>query len=496
MWKHVNDRVDTTIAEITKELKDLLDRPQWLDDEFGDFQLKAGKAEFNGADAKKLREFFRHHATKSFPGRSDVTMPYSPVFLSDLICIPTTLGEDGHVKYDERSLARYLWGAGLLGAEHLQFPENLFLSSFDIVRQNVQDNVVYSEIRCASNGYCKAGLSPQDATDLLCLGFDFAAAFFGWLSSERRRMYSQSVFQQWNGTEFSEMWEHVTSGPSQRWVRANLILGAKRHKKSEEFHEIVSLVRTYLDRGREPRPRVRVSEWNSHVENPGAWWDRCVVVGFDLSGDETLRLDDLRERIKPLFLVSAPITIHAGEAASAESIWDAVYSLGAARIGHGLRLRDDQRLLQYCSRRGICMELCPTSNLFTNIFREPHLADSLGHDGMGQQLVDDRMIYPLRAFLEAGLDVCLNTDNRFLHSHHTLTDEFLVAAKSVGGITRWEALKIIKAGFKCAFLKKPEIALMLQHVEYEVFKLVSDYDSDIEFRAPGHILLKEQSAKK
>jgi adenosine deaminase len=92
------------------------------------------------------------------------------------------------------------------------------------------------------------------------------------------------------------------------------------------------------------------------------------VVGFDLSGDESKSPDDLERQIARLIELSSPITIHAGEAASAESIWQAVYEYHARRIGHGLRLRERGQLLQFCINEGICMEMCPISNVFTSDF--------------------------------------------------------------------------------------------------------------------------------
>jgi adenosine deaminase len=190
------------------------------------------------------------------------------------------------------------------------------------------------------------------------------------------------------------------------------------------------------------------------------------VAGFDLSGDERARVPEPASLIRPLFLHSAPITIHAGEASTAESIWRAVYEYGARRIGHGLRLRENTRLLNYCISEGICMELCPTSNQYTNGFPRP--ADRYCYES------DWREYYPLRYYLERGLDVCINTDNRQLHTHGTLTDDFMCAARLVGGLTRWELLRIVKAGFKHAFLPKREIERMLRSVESRVYQIVTE----------------------
>lgn len=338
--------------------------------------------------------------------------------LKELVTIPTT------PESEEQNLLRYLWGAGLLGAEHLQYPENILLATKDLIEQAVSDNIVYSEIRCATTGYCAGGMSALDATDLLCLSFDLAAAFFA--------LYRSS-----------------------RWVRINVLLGAKRHKTEEEFQSIVSLLSYYLQRG----------EFTARFMTTPDWWKPTRVVGFDLSGDESRQASRFRKRLEPLFTYCAPITIHAGEAATAESIWQAVYRLGARRIGHGLRLRENKRLLNYCITEGICMEMCPISNKFTNGFDD--IASRFDYRGQ------ERQYYPLRYYMDLGLDVCINTDNRQLHVGQTLTDDYMCAARMVGGLTKWEILKTIKAGFKHAFLAKADIETLLGAVENEVYQLVS-----------------------
>lgn len=76
---------------------------------------------------------------------------------------------------------------------------------------------------------------------------------------------------------------------------------------------------------------------------------------------------------------------------------------GAARIGHGLALIQDPDLMQEIARRGIGIEMCPTSNLQT------HAIDSWNN-------------YPLDTFLHAGVKVSVNTDNRTV-SNTTMAHE-------------------------------------------------------------------------
>ena len=61
-----------------------------------------------------------------------------------------------------------------------------------------------------------------------------------------------------------------------------------------------------------------------------------------------------------------PYTIHAGEAAGPESIWNAI-KLGATRIGHGTTSINDEKLIECLVKYQIPLEMCPTSNYNTKV---------------------------------------------------------------------------------------------------------------------------------
>jgi adenosine deaminase len=86
------------------------------------------------------------------------------------------------------------------------------------------------------------------------------------------------------------------------------------------------------------------------------------------------------------------LAAHAGEAAGAESVWDAVRVLGVERVGHGIAACNDARLMGYLLERGVTIEVCPTSNLKTGT-------------------VPSLERHPIRTFLERGLRVTVSTDD-------------------------------------------------------------------------------------
>lgn len=137
------------------------------------------------------------------------------------------------------------------------------------------------------------------------------------------------------------------------------------------------------------------------------------VVAFDLAGDEAnfpgaLFVDHFRRARE----AGLHITVHAGEAAGAESVRQAVLELGAERIGHGVAAAGSRETLDLLAERGIAVECCPTSNLQTST-------------------VADYRSHPLRRFLEHGLAASISTDDPSI-SGIDLEHEYRVAGHEIG----------------------------------------------------------------
>ncbi|SOD64628.1 aminodeoxyfutalosine deaminase [Streptomyces zhaozhouensis] len=137
------------------------------------------------------------------------------------------------------------------------------------------------------------------------------------------------------------------------------------------------------------------------------------LVSFGLGGPEQ---GWPRSLFKPHFdqaiaagLHSVP---HAGETTGPETVWDALGSLRAERIGHGTSSAQDPELLAHLARTGVPLEVCPTSNVATGAV--PSLA-----------------AHPLPAMVEAGVRVTINTDDPPMFGTD-LNTEYLVAARLLG----------------------------------------------------------------
>jgi adenosine deaminase len=160
------------------------------------------------------------------------------------------------------------------------------------------------------------------------------------------------------------------------------------------------------------------------------------LVALDLAGDEAnypgeLFVDHLR-RAKDAGL---RITVHAGEAAGPESVWQALREMGTTRIGHGVRSAEDPALMGYMVEHEIGIESCMTSNVQTST-------------------VPDYASHPLRGFLERGLLATINTDAPTICGVD-LRYEYEVAAPAAG-LTATHTHQAQKNALTIAFLSDDE----------------------------------------
>ncbi|MEA2010613.1 MAG: adenosine deaminase [Actinomycetota bacterium] len=191
------------------------------------------------------------------------------------------------------------------------------------------------------------------------------------------------------------------------------IASALRHDTDSE--EVVRAAIPYLDRG---------------------------LIAFDLAGPEAgFPADSHLAACRLAREAGLGLTIHAGEADTAASIWRAVAKCGATRVGHGVRIADETDFngskittLGPLARRirdhRIPLEVAITSNLDTSAY-----ASAAEH--------------PFGALYQSGFTVTLNTDNRLM-SRVSLTDEYELAATTFDlGVSDLEEITInaLEAGF-------------------------------------------------
>ncbi len=142
-----------------------------------------------------------------------------------------------------------------------------------------------------------------------------------------------------------------------------------------------------------------------------------------------------------------PRTLHAGETVGPESMWDALTTLHADRIGHGVRVVEDPKLLELLYAMQVPLEVCPKSNVCLGLY--PDLAT-----------------HPILMLWRAGLFLTVNTDDPPMFDT-TLTDEYRALA-AVHGFTRDEIKELALNAVRAAFLPAVEKQAMLEEFEAEM----------------------------
>lgn len=189
---------------------------------------------------------------------------------------------------------------------------------------------------------------------------------------------------------------HTQEGLSIERIYEAVIRGLKRGEKQ---YNVVSRCIGIILRGHDTKNQFETVEIGVKYFGKG-------LVAVDLAGAESLFPPELY--VAPFAKAEElhiPITIHAGEAAGASSIWTAVSQLHAIRIGHGVRLNEDKKIFNDIKQLQTPLEFCPISNIQTKAV-----------SGWEQ--------YPIKSYLEQGIKVTVNTDNLTV-SNTNLTKELV-----------------------------------------------------------------------
>src|SRR3984885_10615926 len=190
-----------------------------------------------------------------------------------------------------------------------------------------------------------------------------------------------------------------------------------------------------------PESSLRIAELCVAFKNRG-------VVGFDLAGSEVNNPAKLHRQAFQLVIDNnINCTAHAGESFGPDSVHQAIHKCGAHRIGHGTRLIESGDLLNYVNDHRIPLEVCTSSNLQT-------------------RAASSWETHPVDFFVDYGLRVTINTDNRLM-SDTTVSKELYLCHQHYG----WSlhTIKdIIIDGFKSAFMPYREKADLVAEISREL----------------------------
>jgi adenosine deaminase len=229
----------------------------------------------------------------------------------------------------------------------MQDREALQLVTEDLFRQLEADNVIYAEIRFAPLLHTREGLTADEVVNTV----------------------NKAVEEQ----------------VKQTGIEAGIILCTLRNYSEAQSMQTVKLVEQFSG---------------------------SRVVGFDIAADEAgFPIDNHISAFEYANERGLNCTAHAGEACGAESVWETLEHFKPSRIGHGVRSAEDEELLDYLKEHKIHLEVCPTSNVQTNVFET--IAD-----------------HSIDALYEKGISLSVNTDTRTISNvrldeeYQTLSDHF------------------------------------------------------------------------
>ncbi len=201
-------------------------------------------------------------------------------------------------------------------------------------------------------------------------------------------------------------------------IEVRLILSMNRHESVEIGEEVLKAAIDHCDQG---------------------------VVAVDLAGNEqTFAARPFRPVFERAREAGLGITIHAGEWGGADNVRDAIEHLGAARVGHGVRLLEDPTLLPLLVERNVVLEICPTSNVQSGV-----VADFGSH--------------PLPQLFRQQVRTTINTDDPLV-SNITLSDE-IERVVSHMELTLDEVKQLILVAAQAAFLPQPERVALVARFE-------------------------------
>ncbi len=221
------------------------------------------------------------------------------------------------------------------------------------------------------------------------------------------------------GLDYHQIIQSVISGMKRaekiHEIKGNVILSYMRNTSVEGIDDLIEAGKAFLGKG---------------------------VVGLDLcAGERDFFCERFEEAFDKARQLGYHITIHAGETGIVENIVDAVDLLKAERIGHGVAMMYSPETLSYIKSKGVMIESCPTSNVQT-------------------KAVESIEEHPFRLFMDQGIALSINTDNRTV-SDTSLTGECNLLEKTFQ-LSEKEYFKVYEMSIEHAFASEEVKAWLKQ----------------------------------
>jgi len=197
---------------------------------------------------------------------------------------------------------------------------------------------------------------------------------------------------------------------SEDGISAGLLVSAQRHRSEAEALELLDTVMPWADQ----------------------------IAGFGLGGAE---VGNPPSRFVRFFRACRErgfrITAHAGEEGPASFVREAVELLDVDRIDHGNACLSDPALVRELAARAIPLTVCPLSNVRLKVV--PSLSE-----------------HPLRAMLDAGLCVTINSDDPAYFGGY-VNDNF-IQCRHVFGLSADEIVMLARNSLTASFVSPAAVA--------------------------------------
>jgi adenosine deaminase len=200
-------------------------------------------------------------------------------------------------------------------------------------------------------------------------------------------------------------------------ISAGLLVSAQRHRSESEALQLLDSVMPWAER----------------------------IAGFGLGGAE---VGNPPSRFVRYFRTCRErgfrITVHAGEEGPASYVREAIELLQIDRIDHGVACMDDPTLVRQLAQRQTPLTVCPLSNLRLNV-------------------VPSLQAHPLRAMLEAGLNVTMNSDDPAYFAGY-VNDNFIQCRDALA-LSNDQIVTLARNSLTACFLPSSEIAKLVAKLD-------------------------------
>ena len=172
------------------------------------------------------------------------------------------------------------------------------------------------------------------------------------------------------------------------------------------------------------------------------------IIGMDLAGNEAdFPSQPFYGIFKEAKQAGLHTTIHAGEWGPGYNVREAIEEIGAERIGHGVRVLEDDNITALAREHQTAFEVCITSNYQSGV-------------------VQSLEAHPLMKMIEKGLNVTINTDDPSI-SRITLSNEYYAACEDLGMAQNALKERIVAAA-QASFLAENEKEILVKQIKRDL----------------------------